>query len=383
MRNILDCNLKNKKVFIRVDFNVPIDNGVVTNDKRIQAALPTIKHALEQNAAVFLISHLGRPPEGRYDAAFSLAPLIPVLTQLLHQEVQLVKEWDKGIELEFGRVALGENCRFISGESRNDPLVAKKIASWCDVFVMDAFASAHRAHVTTVGLAEYAPMACAGLCVQAEIDALSKALKNPAKPLVTVVGGAKVSTKITLLQSLLQISDYLIVGGGIANTLLAAAGYPIGASLYEADHMALGKTLLATGKIPLPHDVIVADDIQAKAAGCKFVTQVAPHDKIFDIGPQTRNEYVELLQQAKTIIWNGPVGVFENPLFAEGTTVVGRAIADSSAFSLAGGGDTIAAIDQLGIADNLSYISTGGGAFLEFIEGKSLPGLLGIGYKMK
>jgi phosphoglycerate kinase len=373
---LTDIDLTNKRVLIREDFNVPISNGVVSSDIRIRATLSTIQYALQQNAKVILMSHLGRPSEGEFNSEFSLQPVADCLSNLLKKPVTFINDWNKNFELNSSEVVLLENVRMLKGEKKNDPELAKKMASLCDVFVMDAFATAHRAEASTFGVAQFAPIACAGLLLSAEIEALEKALQKPAHPLIAIIGGSKVSTKLTVLENLLLKVDQLIVGGGIANTFLAAAGFTVGKSLYEPDLIAIAKQLLQTGKIPLPTDVVVAKEFSAQAkAEVKSVKDVATDDMILDIGPATAQHYATLLENAKTILWNGPVGVFEFSAFAAGTKTIAQAIADSSAFSIAGGGDTLAAIEQFGIEDKLSYISTGGGAFLEFVEGKELPAI--------
>jgi phosphoglycerate kinase len=379
MLAMTDADLAQKRVMIREDLNVPMKDGKITNDERIQRALPTIKSALEKNAAVMLLSHLGRPTEGEYDEAFSLAPVAAELSKQLGFEVKLIKDWLDGVDVAPGEVVLLENVRFNPGEKKNNTELAKKMAALCDVFVMDAFATAHRAQASTAGIAEHAQETYAGPLLMTEIDALTKAMDNPKRPLVAIVGGSKVSTKIQLLEALLDKVDVLIVGGGIANTLLAAQGYPIGKSLYEADWLEKSKDLLAKAKqkgvdIPLPLDVAVAKefDSNAKCQICEL-DQVADDDLILDVGPKTIAAYMPLMEQAGTVVWNGPVGVFEFPAFAQGTRGLGEAIVNSKAYSLAGGGDTVAAIQQFGFHDKISYISTGGGAFLEFLQGDVLP----------
>jgi phosphoglycerate kinase len=369
-----DIPLHQKRVMIREDFNVPVENGVVTSDIRIQAALPTIQLALKQQAAVILLSHLGRPTEGQYEAQYSLAPVAQRLSELLGQPVRLEKTWLDGINIQPGEVVLCENVRFNPGENADDATLAKKMAALCDVFVMDAFATAHRAQASTHGVAKFAPIACAGPLLAAEIAALQKVMAHPARPLLAIVGGSKVSTKLDVLNSLKNIADKIIVGGGIANTFLAAAGFPVGKSLYEADLVDTAKTLLTTTDIPLPIDVVTAKTFAADAkAEIKAVNAVADDDMILDIGPQTSRLYADIIANSKTILWNGPVGVFEFPAFAAGTQAVAQAIAESDAFSVAGGGDTLAAIEKFNLESKISYISTGGGAFLEYVEGKTLP----------
>ena len=374
-----DLDLHGKRVLIRVDFNVPVKEGKVTSDARIKAALPTLQHAIQAGAKVMVMSHLGRPTEGEYDAEFSLQPVADHLSGLLGQPVRLAKEWLSGVDVAKGDVVLCENVRFNVGEKKDDDSLARQMAALCDVFVMDAFGTAHRAQASTHGVAKYAPVACAGPLLTAELEALSKALANPQRPLVAIVGGSKVSTKLTILKALSSKVDQLIVGGGIANTFLAAEGLPIGKSLAEADLEQDAKKLRSEvqakgGDIPLPSDVRVAQEFSPDAkATVKAAQDVAGEDMIMDVGPESAEQLAALLQQAGTIIWNGPVGVFEFAEFGEGTKKLAHAIANSQAFSIAGGGDTLAAIDQYGVADGISYISTGGGAFLEFVEGKTLP----------
>jgi phosphoglycerate kinase len=380
-----NLNLAGKRVLIREDLNVPLKDGKVASDIRIQASLPTIKLALEAGAKVMLMSHLGRPKEGEFDPAASMAPVAEHLGKLLGRPVKVVKDWINGIDIAAGEVVLCENVRFNKGEKKDDEELSKKMAALCDVYVMDAFGTAHRAQASTHGVARYAPIACAGPLLAAELEALGKALDNPARPMVAIVGGSKVSTKLTVLESLSQVVDQLIVGGGIANTFIAAAGHNVGKSLYEADLVAEAKRLTAAaqsrgGDIPVPTDVVVSSANpfeQANApATLKAVNTVADNEMIYDVGPQTSVKFAEILKQAGTIVWNGPVGVFEFDQFGVGTKALAEAIANSSAFSIAGGGDTLAAVDKYGIADKISYISTGGGAFLEFLEGKKLPAVV-------
>ena len=373
-----DVALSGKRVLIREDLNVPVADGVVSSDARIRAALPTIKAALAANAAVMLVSHLGRPTEGQPDDKFSLQPVADRLAELLGRDVPLVKDWLDGVEVEPGNVVLLENVRFLVGEKSCDDALAKKMAALCDVFVMDAFGTAHRAQASTYGVAEHAPVACAGPLLAAELEALAKALDNPARPMVAIVGGSKVSTKITVLDALANVVDCLIVGGGIANTFIAAAGHGVGKSLCEADMLDTARELAGNrddrAEIPVPSDVVVGDEFSADAkATIKATDAVLADEMILDIGPETAKRFAEILAGAGTIIWNGPVGVFEFDNFGAGTKALAEAIADSDAFSVAGGGDTLAAIDKYGLADKISYISTGGGAFLEFVEGKKLP----------
>jgi len=373
-----DIELSGKKVLIREDLNVPAADGKVTSDARIRAALPTIEAALAANAAVMLMSHLGRPTEGEPDDKFSLQPVADHLGELLGRDVPLVKDWINSVEVSAGDVVLLENVRFLAGEKKCDDALAKKMAALCDVFVMDAFGTAHRAQASTYGVAEHAPVACAGPLLVAELDALAKALHEPARPFVAIVGGSKVSTKLTVLDALANVVDCLIVGGGIANTFIAAAGHDVGKSLYEADMLDVARDLAANrsdrAEIPVPTDVVVADEFSADAAATtKGIEAVTANELILDIGPETTKRFSKILAGAGTIIWNGPVGVFEFDNFGAGTKALAEAIAASSAFSVAGGGDTLAAIDKYGVADKISYISTGGGAFLEFVEGKKLP----------
>ena len=367
-------NFREQRVLIREDLNVPIKDGKVASDARIRAALPTIQLALKANAKIILMSHLGRPTEGEYDEAFSLKPVAEHLSSLLNTDVKLIKEWQQGFDINNGQVVLLENVRFNKGEKKDDEQLAKAYAALCDVFVMDAFGTAHRAQASTHGVAKFASIACAGPLLCAELDALERALANPAKPMLAIVGGSKVSTKLEVLESLSDKVDQLIVGGGIANTFLAAQGFNVGKSLCEHDLIPTAKKLLEKVNIPLPVDVVVAKEFSETAtATTKLVNEVADDDMILDIGPQTAAQFADIIKQAKTIIWNGPVGVFEFPAFSKGTEAVANAVAESDGFSIAGGGDTLAAIDQFGITDQVSYISTGGGAFLEYVEGKTLP----------
>jgi phosphoglycerate kinase len=373
-----DLDLKGKRVLIREDLNVPVAGGNVTSDARIRAALPTIKAALEAGAAVMLMSHLGRPTEGEPDQEYSLKPVAKRLSDLLDEDVELVQDWIDGVEVEAGKIVLLENVRFLEGEKACDEQLAKKMAALCDIFVMDAFGTAHRAQASTYGVAEHAPIACAGPLLAAELEALAKAMQNPRRPFVAIVGGSKVSTKLTVLDALADVVDCLIVGGGIANTFIAAAGHGVGKSLYEPDMLDTARELAANeddrAEIPVPSDVVVAEEFSADAdATTKVVDIVAADELILDIGPDTSARFAEIIAGAGTIIWNGPVGVFEFDQFGSGTKALAEAIAASDAFSVAGGGDTLAAIDKYGVADKISYISTGGGAFLEFVEGKTLP----------
>ena len=373
-----DLDLSGKRVLIREDLNVPVADGVVTSDARIQAALPTIEAALAAGAAVMLVSHLGRPTEGQPDAQFSLRPVADRLGEMLGREVPLVDDWIEGVDVEPGRVVLLENVRFLAGEKACDEGLSRKMAALCDVFVMDAFGTAHRAQASTYGVAEYAPVACAGPLLARELEALGQALTEPARPFVAIVGGSKVSTKLHVLDALAGMVDTLIVGGGIANTFIAAAGHKVGKSLHEADMLDTARKLAAGGEgraeIPVPDDVVVASEFSADAVPLtRPVDAVGDDELILDIGPATAERFAAILAEAGTIIWNGPVGVFEFDAFGDGTRALAEAIAASRAFSVAGGGDTLAAINKYGVADRISYISTGGGAFLEFVEGKKLP----------
>ncbi len=379
-----DLNLRGKRVLIREDLNVPVEAGVVSSDARIRAAVPTLRMALDQGARVLVLSHLGRPEEGRPEAQFSLAPVAARLSELLGKPVPLVTNWLAGVECAAGSAVLCENVRFNAGEKRDDDALARRMAALCDVFVMDAFATAHRAEASTHGVAKFAPVACAGPLLVAELEALERALARPERPMVAVVGGSKVSTKLTVLEALLDEVDKLIVGGGIANTFLAASGVKVGRSLYERDMLDIAGKLSARAKardaeIPLPVDVVVARERAATAhADVRAVSRVAADEMILDIGPDTAELFCGVLESAATIIWNGPVGVFEFDQFGEGTRAIAGAIARSRAFSLAGGGDTLAAIEKYGVEDGISYISTGGGAFLEFVEGKRLPAVMAL-----
>lgn len=371
---MIDLDLSGKRVLIREDLNVPVKDGKVTSDARIRASLPTIRLALEKGAAVLVCSHLGRPEEGVFSEENSLAPVAAYLSEALGREVPLVRDYLNGVEVKPGEVVLLENVRFNPGEKKNTDELAQKYAALCDVYVMDAFGTAHRAQASTHGAGKFAKVACAGPLLAAELEALGKALDKPAKPMAAIVAGSKVSTKLDVLNSLSEICDQLIVGGGIANTFLAAAGLPVGKSLYEPELLETAKAIAAKVSVPLPVDVVVAKAFAADAeATVKAVADVADDDMILDIGPETAAQFAELLKSAKTVLWNGPVGVFEFDQFAGGTKVLAEAIAASDAFSIAGGGDTLAAIDKFGVAEQISYISTGGGAFLEFVEGKVLP----------
>ncbi|MFC1695588.1 phosphoglycerate kinase [Pseudomonadota bacterium] len=379
-----NLDLAGKRVLIREDLNVPVSNGRVTSDARIRAALPTIRMALEKDAAVMILSHLGRPVEGEPDPVFSLQPVADRLGELLGREVRLQADWLNGVDINPGEVVLCENVRFNPGEKSNDEALARSMAALCDVFVMDAFGTSHRAQASTEGVTRFAPIACAGPLLASELDALAKGLLNPARPLLAIVGGSKVSTKLTVLDSLLDKVDELIVGGGIANTFIAASGHNVGKSLYEPDLIHEAQSLIQKahaggGSIPIPKDVIVARSFSADAEPMvRNVDAVGDDEMILDIGPLTAIEYSEIIAGAGTIIWNGPVGVFEFPNFAAGTRAMAEAMERSRAYSIAGGGDTLAAIDQFGVADDISYISTGGGAFLEFVEGKTLPAVAAL-----
>ncbi len=374
-----ELDLRDKRVLIREDLNVPVEDGVISSDARIRAAVPSLRAAVSAGARVIVMSHLGRPKEGEFSAEDSLAPVAVRLGELLGRSVRLQRDWLDGVECAPGEVVLCENVRFNKGEKKDDEVLARRMAALCDVFVMDAFGTAHRAEASTYGVARFAPIACAGPLLVGELDALSRALARPARPLVAIVAGSKVSTKLTVLESLLGKVDKLIVGGGIANTFLAANGIAVGKSLHEPDMLDTARALLeqavARGaEIPLPTDVVVAEEFSPTAvATVRPVGEVRPHELILDIGPQTAARFAGLLAGAGTILWNGPVGVFEFDQFGGGTETLAKAIAASPAFSLAGGGDTLAAIEKYGVAGGISYISTGGGAFLEFVEGKTLP----------
>ena len=369
-----DLDLRGQRVLIREDLNVPIRNGCVSSDARLRAALPTIQMALKSGAKLMVTSHLGRPKEGVYEEQFSLAPVAEYLGEQLQCHVRLQKDWLNGVDIADGELVLLENCRFNVGEKANDDTLAQKMAALCDVYVNDAFGTAHRAQASTHGIAKFVNTACAGPLLLAELDALAKALDNPKRPLVAIVGGSKVSTKLTVLETLSDKVDQLIVGGGIANTFLAAAGFAVGKSLYEPNLVANAKALMEKTAIPLPTDVVTAKEFsQTAVATTKSAADVTADDMIMDVGPATAQHLAGILKDAGTIIWNGPLGVFEFDQFGGGTQLLSHAIAASSAFSIAGGGDTLAAVDKYDIADQVSYISTGGGAFLEFVEGKELP----------
>jgi phosphoglycerate kinase len=377
--NMANLDLANKRVLIREDLNVPVQDGIITSDARLLAALPTIKQALEAGAKVMVMSHLGRPTEGVYCDEYSLKPVADYLAGAINYPVRLAKDYLSGVEVSTGELVIFENVRFNQGEKKNDDVLAKQLANLCDVFVMDAFGTAHRAQASTHGVAKYAPIACAGPLLTGELDALGKALDNPARPLVAIVGGSKVSTKLTVLESLSTIVDQLIVGGGIANTFIASDGHNVGKSLYEADLVPEAKRLTQqaqanNGDIPVPSDVVVANEFSPTAtATLKDVNDVNDDEMIFDIGPESAEQLAKIIRNAGTIVWNGPVGVFEFDQFGKGTEIIANAIAQSPAFSIAGGGDTLAAVDKYNIKNKVSYISTGGGAFLEFLEGKKLP----------
>lgn len=379
-----DLDLNGKRVLIRQDLNVPIENGRITSEQRITASLPTLRLALEKGATVLITSHLGRPKEGVWSAEDSLAPVAARLSELLCRDVPLLRDWVDGVEVAAGGIVLLENCRMNVGEAKDDESLAKKYAALCDVFVMDAFGTAHRAQASTHGVIRQAKIAAGGPLLMAELDALAKALDNPARPLLAIVAGSKVSTKLTLLENLVDKVDQLIVGGGIANTFLAAAGLAVGKSLNEPDLIETANRISAAAKargadVPVPVDVVVASEFKADAvATVKKASDVAADDMILDIGPQTAAHYAEMIAKAGTVVWNGPVGVFEFDAFGKGTEALARAIAESKAFSIAGGGDTLAAVDKYDIAERVSYISTGGGAFLEFLEGKELPAVAAL-----
>ena len=384
IQRMTDLDLAGKRVLIRQDLNVPIDNGQITSEQRITASIPTLRLALEQGAAVMVTSHLGRPKEGEWSEEDSLAPVARRLGELLGRDVPLVRDWVDGVQVEPGQLVLLENCRMNPGEGKDDETLSRKYAALCDVFVMDAFGTAHRAQASTHGVIRFAPVAAGGPLLMAELDALAKALEEPARPLLAIVAGSKVSTKLELLSNLVGKVDQLIVGGGIANTFIAAQGLPVGKSLHEADLLDTAREILAKAAargadIPVPTDVVVAPQFHPEAqATVKPVAEVGADDLILDIGPDTAARYAAMIASAGTVVWNGPVGVFEFDAFGKGTEALARAIAGSSAFSIAGGGDTLAAVDKYGIAGEVSYISTGGGAFLEFLEGKTLPAVAAL-----
>ncbi|HET9735500.1 MAG TPA: phosphoglycerate kinase [Burkholderiales bacterium] len=378
-KRMADLDLRGQRVFIRADLNVPQDEaGRITDDTRIRASVFGIRLALEKGAAVMVTSHLGRPKEGEFKPEDSLAPVAKRLGELLGREVPLKRDWVDGVEVKPGDVVLLENCRVNKGEKKDDEALARKIAALCDVYVNDAFGTAHRAEATTHGAARFAKVACAGPLMAAELDALGKALASPKQPLVAIVAGSKVSTKLTVLAELAKKVDQLIVGGGIANTFMLAAGLPVGKSLVEKDLVGEAKRIMGLTKVPLPVDVVVGKSLDDRSGTTKPANQVAADEMILDVGPQTAQAFAALLKVAGTIVWNGPVGVFENDAFARGTETLARAIAESQAFSIAGGGDTVAAINKFGIADRIGYISTAGGAFLEFLEGKTLPAVAAL-----
>ena len=387
--SIYDVSLKHQRVLIREDLNVPLNNGQITSDVRIRAAIPTIQYAVDQQAAVIVMSHIGRPQPGQFDAALSMKPVADYLSKALSCSVRYARDWVDGVDVQPGEVVLCENVRFETGEMENVDHLSKKMAELCDVFVMDAFATAHRAQASTAGVAKYAPVACAGPLLLSELEAIGQAMQTPERPLVAIVGGSKVSTKLTVLETLLDKVDVLIVGGGIANTFLAASGVDVGASLYEPDYLETAQNIMKKAKaqgvsIPLPLDVSVATSFSPDAqAIIKSLDEIDDNDQVLDVGPLTAATYAQQMQEAKTILWNGPVGVFEFPAFAGGTQALGQAIANSAAYSLAGGGDTLAALDQFNLQDQMSYISTGGGAFLEYIEGKVLPAIQSLKQQVK
>lgn len=374
-----ELDLAGKRLLIRVDFNVPVKDGKVTNDARIRACLPTIKTALDAGAKIMLVSHLGRPTEGEYEEKFSLTPVAEYLSELVGTPVRLAKDWINGVEVGDNEIVLCENVRFLKGEKKDNEELAKKMAALCDIYVMDAFGTAHRAQASTHGAGRFAPVACAGMLLAKELDALGKAMEAPKRPMLAIVGGSKVSTKLTVLENLSKKVDHLIVGGGIANNFIAASGHPVGKSLYEPDMIEETKRLMQMAKdagaeIPVPTDVVVGAAVSEDARPTiKKVSEIGENDMILDIGPETAKRYADAARKAATIVWNGPVGVFEYDQFAGGTKTLAHAVAESDAFSLVGGGDTISALAQFGLSDKMSYISTGGGSFLEFLEGKTLP----------
>jgi phosphoglycerate kinase len=377
-KRMSEVDLRGKRVFIRSDLNVPIENGRITDDTRIRASLPAIRHALEQGAAVMVTSHLGRPTEGELRPEDSLAPVAERLGVLLKNKVPLIQDWTNGVEVKPGRVVMLENCRVNKGEKKDDEALARKIAALCDVYVNDAFGTAHRAEATTHGVARFAKVACAGPLMEAELDALEKALANPKRPFVAIVGGSKVSTKLSVLGELAKKVDSLIVGGGIANTFLLAAGKPIGKSLAEPDLAGEAKRIMKKTKVPLPEDVVTGKSPDDTRASTKPTSSVGADEMILDIGPETAKALAASLKKAGTIVWNGPVGVFEKEPFSKGTQALARAVAASDAFSIAGGGDTVAAINKFKVDKRIDYISTAGGAFLEFLEGKKLPAVAAL-----
>lgn len=384
MLTLSDVSLQNKRILIREDLNVPLENGKITSDVRLLAAIPTIEYCLNKGAGLMIASHLGRPEEGKVDPALSLAPIAEKLGHLLGHSVRFETDWIDGVAVEPGEIVVLENVRFNLGEKKNDPTLAKKMAALCDVFVMDAFATAHRAEASTAGVAAFAPIACAGPLLVKELKALEKAFFDPSRPLLAIVGGSKVSSKLGVLESIIHIADQLIVGGGIANTFIVAAGFKVGKSLYEPDLVSEAKRLMALAEkkgaaVPIPTDVVTAKEFSKDATpSLKKIEEVEADDLILDIGPETAAHFAVLVQQSRAILWNGPVGVFEWDAFGAGTKALAEAISHSQAFSVAGGGDTIAAIEKYGIADRVSYISTGGGAFLSLLEGKQLPGIAAL-----
>ncbi len=384
MMRMSQLDLAGQRVLVREDLNVPVEDGKVTSDARIRAALPTLQGALESGAAVMVMTHLGRPAEGEYDEQFSLQPVADHLSGLLGREVPLVRDWLDGVEVQPGEIVLCENVRFNVGEKKNDESLSRRMAALCDIYVMDAFGTAHRAQASTEGVARYAPVACAGPLLERELDMLHKALDEPRRPMLAIVGGSKVSTKLTVLEALLSKVDQLIVGGGIANTFIAAAGNPVGKSLYEQDLVDDAWRLMEAARergavIPVPADVVVATEFSADAeAVTRKANEVRDDEMILDVGPETSAQYARLVQQAGTIVWNGPLGVFEFDQFGNGTKALAEAIAGSEAFSVVGGGDSLAALDKYGLGERMSYLSTGGGAFLEFIEGKTLPAVAAL-----
>lgn len=376
VNKLADIQLHNKRVLIRSDLNVPLDGIAITNDLRIRASLPTIEFALDRGAGVILVSHLGRPKAGENNARLSLQPVAERLQALLNRPVELIREWDRGLDIDPGQVKILENIRFQSGETENESDLARSLASLCDVYVNDAFGTAHRAHASTRGVAEYATDVCAGLLLASEVEALERALANPKRPLVVALGGSKISGKLEVLHNLKGRADALLVGGGMANTLLLAAGENVGKSLVENELVDDAKAILQAAKLPLPVDVMTAGTIDKQShAFLRLTDSIPSHEAIVDIGPETARRYNKIIAEAGTVIWNGPMGIFEFPQFADGTRMVAEAIANTNAYTLAGGGDTIAAIEQFDISERIDYISTGGGAFLEFIEGKNLPGI--------
>lgn len=371
-----EVDLRDKRVLIRADLNVPLRGSTITNDARIHASLPTIKHALQRARNVILVSHLGRPTGGVFEEAFSLRPVVDRLAELLDRDIELVRHWRDGLPTQPGSVTMLENIRFEAGETNNDEALAETLASLCDVYVNDAFGTAHRAHASTCGIARYVPQACAGMLLAQEIEALKRALENPQRPLVAVLGGSKVSGKLEALHRLKEVADTILVGGGMANTFLLAAGYAVGASLVEPDLLDAARTIRNASELPLPVDVMTAQSIEAEShAILRLVDEIPATEAIVDIGPETARRFEKIIAQAGTVIWNGPMGIFEYTQFGDGTRTIAEAIAETDAFTLAGGGDTLAALDRYAVRDRIDYASTGGGAFLEFVEGKPLPGI--------